>query len=103
MRTRDFHVEVLGSVLRMQSKADTAKLTKKYIYSLLILKNINRPLDLVTNFDFIEGHSTAFIQILPPERTIYTKTFKPVMHCEIKRKQFARFITLLFEGLLKPI
>lgn len=29
MRTRDFHVEALGSVLRMQSKPDTAKLTNK--------------------------------------------------------------------------
>jgi len=51
----------------------------------------------------LEAILLAFIHILSTERRIYTKNFKPVMHYEIKRKQFARFIMLFFEGLLKPI
>lgn len=103
MRTRDFHVEVLGSVQRIHSKTDTAKLTKKYVYSLLILKNINRPLGLVTTFDFIKAILLAFIQILSPERRTYIRTFKTIIHYQIKRKHFARFIMPVFENLLKPI
>jgi hypothetical protein len=45
----------------------------------------------------------AFIQLLSTECRIYTKTFKLVMHYERKLKQFARFIMLLFEDLLKFI